>query len=68
MAERSFVHEVVTMVPDGDFFEGGRPDLPTIPSRFIADPREFSEYVLVPGEKSGKDGVFYRPFGFSRQE
>lgn len=52
------------MMPDGDQPERGRPALPTVPTRFVANRRKFSAYVLVPGEKSGKDGVFIDLLGF----
>jgi uncharacterized protein DUF6883 len=40
-------------------------DVPPIaPSRVIADPRKFTEYVLVPGHSTGKDRIFIDRLGY----
>jgi hypothetical protein len=37
------------------------------PTRIVADPRKFSEYVLVPDHPSGKDRVFLGLLGYRPQ-
>ena len=42
----------------------GGPGPSELPDRIVASVRKFSEYVLVPGHGSGKDGVFIDLLGF----
>jgi hypothetical protein len=45
--------------------QGANGDLPPIaPVRIIADPRKFTEYVLVPDHPKGKDRIFIDRLGY----
>lgn len=49
-------------VDDGD--SDRFPQVPLTPRDVIADPRKFSAYVLVPGHRSGKAGIFVNSLGY----
>jgi hypothetical protein len=51
---------------DGQSDDGS--DRPATPSRIVADPRKFREYVLVADHPSGKDGVFLDLLGYRPNE
>lgn len=45
--------------------KGQNGDAPSIiPFRIVADPRKFTEYVLVPGHPKGEDHIFIGRLGY----